>query len=113
MINAPGSAGSIIVIKQGGKMATKKEIKKIVLLMAKLLPISLEDAAAIIYSINTGYDTTEILKKVKVLKIEERNLKIKIGKRIYCMTPNGSGGVAYIPYIKKTKKEKQNEQNQN
>ena len=53
-------------------MSINEELRELIYKMAKLLPISIEDAAAVIYSIDSGYDTLEILKKVKKMKREKK-----------------------------------------
>ena len=51
-------------------MKDNKDLKKLITNMAKLLPITINDAAIIVASIYQGYDMPEVLKNIESLKEE-------------------------------------------
>ena len=56
------------VYKQRGKTKDKKEYQELIISMAKVLPLTIEDAAIIVARIDSGFDTSEILKFIVSIK---------------------------------------------
>lgn len=59
-------------------MTDQDGLKELIKMMAKLLPITIEDAAKVIAKIHSGYEIKEILKEISKFKKE---ISIEIGKR--------------------------------